>query len=378
MTVEPWFIVAMVLSLAGYCLYLAGLRRHLVEPSRASWLIWAVATGVEAATYLAVNPGKPQGLVFIFSAVACIIITLAMWQRSRWTRPSPTEAICMAASLAAVVLWLPLQETFWAHMLVVAAVPLGFWPTWASVVEDRARERSPAWGLWTLGDLATLVVAVRTHGLGIGGYAYILVELTCHASVWVMVGLDTIDPRQALSVRSRGQKLLDAYVPANPFTIGTTHLGKAVFAARAFAEGEELTRFSGRRVAASRVPRALNGARDRFLQIARDRYMGPSGRIDDLINHSCAPNAGLRFEREGVVLVALTPIAPNEEICWDYSTTLDDPDWSMECRCGTATCRGTIGAFATLPVERQIWYRLRGVVAPYLVETVEPGRERAA
>ena len=28
MTVEPWFIVAMVLSLAGYGIYLAGLRRH--------------------------------------------------------------------------------------------------------------------------------------------------------------------------------------------------------------------------------------------------------------------------------------------------------------------------------------------------------------
>ncbi|AXJ96103.1 MULTISPECIES: SET domain-containing protein [unclassified Sphingomonas] len=379
MSVEPWFLVAMMLSLAGYGIYLAGLRRHLVEPSRASWLIWAVATGIEAATYLAVNPGKPQGLVFAFSAISCIVVTLAMWRRSRWTRPSTTETVCMAASLAAIILWLPLKETFWAHMLVVAAVPLGFWPTWASVWEDRARERSPAWGLWTLGDLAALFVAVRSHGFGVGEYAYILVELLCHASVWAMVGLSTISPLRALDMRRGGRRILDAYVPANPFAVRETHLGKAVFAMQGFAAGETMLRFSGPTVPATRVPGRLSGAADRFLQIARDRYMGPSGRIDDLINHSCAPNAGLRFTDDGVFLVALATIESGEEVAWDYSTTLADGDWSMACACGAPGCRGRIGPFADLPEATQRRYRALGIVAPYLDEMGSAGRaERAA
>ena len=243
MTVEPWFIVAMVLSLSGYAIYLAGLRRHLLEPSRASWLIWTVATG--AATYVAVNPGEPQGIVFIVSALACIVVTLAMWRRSRWTRPSSTETICMAASLAAIILWLPLQETFWAHMLVVAAVPLGFWPTWASVWEDRARERSPAWGLWTLGDMATLLVTMRSPGSGVGEYGYVVVELLCHASVWFMVGLATLNPIRSFGRREGKLRVLDAYLPANPFAVGETHIGKAVFAAQGFAQAETIVRFSG-------------------------------------------------------------------------------------------------------------------------------------
>jgi hypothetical protein len=366
MTVEPWFIVAMMLSLSGYGIYLAGLRRHLVEPSRASWLIWAVATGVEAATYAAVNPGEMQGLIFAVSAMACLVITLAMWRRSRWTRPSPTETTCMAASLAAVILWLPLKETFWAHMLVVAAVPLGFWPTWVSVWEDRGRERSPAWGLWTLGDLATLIVATRSAGSGIGEYAYVMVELLCHASVWFMVGLATINPLRSFGRREGGLRVLDAYLPANPFAVGETHLGKAVFAAEGFAEGQTIVRFSGRTIPASRLPRGLSGAADRFLQIARDRYMGPSGRIDDLINHSCSPNAGLRFTDSGVFLIALRGIVPGEEIAWDYSTTLADRDWSMVCACGSPDCRGVVRAFALLPAEAQARYRTLDVVAPYL------------
>ena len=63
----------------------------------------------------------------------------------------------MAAALAATLLWLVFSEAFWPHMLVVAAVPISFWPTLRSVLEDARRERSPAWGLWTLGDLATLL-----------------------------------------------------------------------------------------------------------------------------------------------------------------------------------------------------------------------------
>ena len=368
MTVEPWFIAAMTLSVSGYAIYLAGLRRHLLEPSRASWLIWTVATGVEAATYVAVNPGEAQGIVFIVSAMACIVVTLAMWRRSRWSRPSSTETVCMGASLAAIVLWLPLQETFWAHMLVVAAVPLGFWPTWTSVWADRARERSPAWGLWTLGDLATLMVTIRSPGSGVGEYAYVLVELLCHASVWLMVGLATLNPARSFGRREGKLRVLDAYLPANPFAVAQTHIGKAVFAAQGFAQAEAIVRFSGPIVPAARLPHRLSGASDRHLQIDRDRYMGPSGRIDDLINHSCTPNAGLRFTRDGVVLVALRAIAPGEEIAWDYSTTLADRDWSMQCACGSPECRGVIRAFALLPAEVQDRYRAMGIVAPYLEE----------
>lgn len=374
-----WFTTAMLLGLVGYGVYLVGLTRHLVEPNRASWLIWSTATAVEAATYAAVNPGAAQGWIFGMAAIACIVVTLAMWRRSRWRAPAPGESVCMAACLASIALWLIFRQAFWAHMLVVAAVPVSFWPTWQSVWVDRARERSPAWGLWTLGDLATLMVATRQPGAPVGEYAYIYVELLCHASVWFMVGLATINPWRSLGVRRGGLFVLDAYRPAvNLFAVGETHLGKTVYAAQGFAEGERIVRFSGPRVRASRLPTALQGAADRFVQVSADRYIGPSGRIDDLINHSCSPNAGVRFDGEQVDLVALRAIAPGEEIAWDYSTTLSDVDWRMPCECRSAECRGMIGSFATLPLERQRWFVERGLVAPYLVEGEVRTVERAA
>ena len=367
MAIDPWFPIAIVCSLAGYGSYLAGLRRQLVQPNRASWLIWTAATAVEAATYAAVNPAALQGWVFALSTLACLVVTIGIWRRSVWSAPSRGEVACTAACLAALLVWIVSRNAFWAHMLVVAAVPVSFWPTWQSVMEDRTRERSPAWGLWTIGDLATLLVATRNGDQHAGEYVYILVELLCHASVWFMVGLATINPLRSLGFRDGRFYVLDAYAPtANLFAVGETHLGKAVYAAQGFAEGDEIIRFTGRRFRADRVPSLMRGSSDRFVQVTPEHYMGPSGRIDDLINHSCSPNAGLRFGGTSVVLVATRDIAPGEEIAWDYSTTLAESNWHMICQCRSPECRRVIGNFDTLDPAAQEFFRARNLVAPYL------------
>lgn len=379
MAIDPWFFIAIVCSLAGYASYLVGLRRHLVQPNRASWLIWSAATAVEAGTYVAVNPGALQGWVFACSTVACLALTIGIWRRSSWSAPSRGELLCTAACLAALLLWIGSHNALWAHMLVVAAVPVSFWPTWQSVAQDRARERSPAWGLWAIGDLATLLVATRHGDQHASEYAYILVELLCHASVWFMVGLATINPLRSLGIRNGQLFVLDGYAPAaSVFSVGETHLGKAVFAAQGFAEGDEIVRFTGRRFRADRVPSAMRGSSDRFVQVTPDHVMGPSGRIDDWINHSCAPNAGLRFGPAGVVLVAVRAIAAGEEIAWDYSTTLAESNWHMICQCRSPECRRVIGNFATLSPERQEWFRARNLVAPYLRRRDTTSHDRAA
>jgi uncharacterized protein len=56
------------------------------------------------------------------------------------------------------------------------------------------------------------------------------------------------------------------------------------------------------------------------------------------INHSCEPNVGFAGN---IVLVAMRDISPGEELTTDYAL-FDDYDGSMECQCGTPSCRGTI------------------------------------
>ncbi len=366
-TIGLWFILAVGFSFAGYAIYLAGLRREIVRPNRASWLIWSAATAMEAVTYAALNPGLAQGWIFAVSALACIAVVIGIWRRSTWAKPTTVELLCITASLSALAIWLIFRNALWAHLLVVAAVPISFWPTWASVWQDRSRERSPAWGLWTFGDLATLLVAIRGPQVGVDELLYIVIELLCHASVWFMIGLATINPLRSFGIRRGGLLVLDRYRPVrNLFRVDENHLGKAVFAARAFAEGDTLMEFTGRRFRSDEIPRFAHGSIDRYVQVAPDRYMGPSGRIDDFVNHSCDPNAGLRFDDDRVFLIAIRAIAPGEEISWDYSTTLAESNWHMICGCRSAECRRVVANFESLPEERQEYYRARNLVAPYL------------
>jgi hypothetical protein len=102
------------------------------------------------------------------------------------------------------------------------------------------------------------------------------------------------------------------------------------------------------------------------LQIGPDLYIGESGGPDDFFNHSCEPNAGIRIEGSRADLFAIRDIATGEEICFDYSTTLDEDDFTMPCHCGTPSCRKLIRDGKYLPED--IWQRyLRlGILPEYV------------
>ncbi len=151
----------------------------------------------------------------------------------------------------------------------------------------------------------------------------------------------------------------------NNFAIGETHLGKSVFAARSFKKGDVITPFTGERIHKSKIPKSYRGERDRYMQIDKEYYLGPSGEIDDLINHSCSPNAGIKFTKAGILLVAITDIETGEEITWDYSTTMFDNSWKMKCDCRKPECRKIIGDFMLLDRKTQEKYLKLGVLPQY-------------
>jgi SET domain len=365
--IEFWLLAAMALNIVGYGLYWLGIRRQLVKPNRSSWLIWSAVTTVEALTYQALNQGMAQNIIFFVAAASCLCITLAIWRQSAWQRPSDAELVCIAIATASLIIWFGFQSSFWAHVVVVAAVPVSFLPTWISAWQDHRRELSPGWGLWTLADFSTLMVILSssdTHGADL---PYIMVELACHASVWLMIGLSSINPLRLLQApvgdflfRKTDER------KRRPFRVGESNLGKAVFATQAFPAEAILMEFTGPRYHASEIHSDKKGAGDRFVQIDLDHYMGPSGGLDDLINHSCSPNAGLRFTPDGVFLVAIRAIQMGEEICWDYSTTLSNTTFYMHCHCGTPQCRSVIGDFVFLEPELKQRYRNLNMVPAYL------------
>jgi len=94
------------------------------------------------------------------------------------------------------------------------------------------------------------------------------------------------------------------------------------------------------------------------IQIAEDLFMAPTNaeaRHGSMLytNHSCEPNIGIQGQ---IVIVAMRDIEAGEELTHDWATN-DDSDYEMTCRCGAASCRGTITGKDWMKPELQAKYR---------------------
>lgn len=156
--------------------------------------------------------------------------------------------------------------------------------------------------------------------------------------------------------------------------IRNTGKGKAVFAGRDIKAGEFICEFTGPLCSMEEYLKLHDPANNHYLQIDDDRFMGPSGSADDLINHSCNPNGGLVYRDGAVKYIAIRDIREGEELSFDYSTTMDEDGWEMDCLCGDPACRKKVRDFKHLPAEIQEKYIKLGVVMPYIVKKVRPSR----
>ena len=150
--------------------------------------------------------------------------------------------------------------------------------------------------------------------------------------------------------------------------------GLGIFAAKAFKAGDPIVvdedgdYYKGAITEAEAVAAGFDLSVHCF-QIDIDRYLLPHGSIDDLINHSCEPNAGIILTALGYRLVAIRDILPGQQITYDYSTYISNPREQLTCSCGSGHCRGTIGPFADLPAYQQAYYLSRGVVGGFAART---------
>ena len=145
----------------------------------------------------------------------------------------------------------------------------------------------------------------------------------------------------------------------NEVALGISRFGIGVIALRKFSRGEHILNFEGTRLTFDQAV-ALGDLQCYAMQMTESTYidLGSPGRF---VNHSCSPNAGVSGKR----LVAITAIMAGEEIFFDYSTTMDEDFWQMQCRCESADCRHVIGDFKSLKQDTRDRYIEIGVVPSF-------------
>ena len=130
--------------------------------------------------------------------------------------------------------------------------------------------------------------------------------------------------------------------------------GKGVFALARIAKGERIIEYAGEVItwkeALRRHPHDPRNPDHTFYFHIDDRRVIDGkfgGNAAKWINHACNPNCEAD-EADGRVFVkALRSIRPGEELNYDYGLILEGRHTAkikkqFECRCGVATCRGTM------------------------------------
>jgi uncharacterized protein len=82
-------------------------------------------------------------------------------------------------------------------------------------------------------------------------------------------------------------------------------------------------------------------------------------------NHSCHPNCAINGE---LFFYTIKEIKKGEELVWDYSTSMLERHWQMNCSCGYPGCRKIIKDFDLLPEMVQQHYIKIQIVMPFILE----------
>ena len=130
--------------------------------------------------------------------------------------------------------------------------------------------------------------------------------------------------------------------------------GNGVFAAKPIAKNERLIEYQGERLpsheADARHMRLENESAHTFLFSVNEEITIDAtfkGNLAKWINHSCGPNCEAVEEDGRIFIESVKPIAPGEEITYDYRFILEERHTPankrrFQCICGSKECRGTM------------------------------------
>ena len=130
--------------------------------------------------------------------------------------------------------------------------------------------------------------------------------------------------------------------------------GNGMFAARKIPAGTRVIEYEGKRITDKQAEKRFgldpeNPHHTFFFSLENGKLIdgGDEGNDARWINHSCEPNCEAEEVKGRVFIQTLRDITRGEELNYDYGLVIDDKltkalKQAYECRCGSASCRGTM------------------------------------
>jgi len=133
--------------------------------------------------------------------------------------------------------------------------------------------------------------------------------------------------------------------------------GHGAFALQLIPAGRRVAEYLGERISTEEADRRYEdsgrAAHPHVLLFIVDKHTvidaGVGGNEARFINHSCDPNCRVVVQKKRIFIDAVHDIPAGAEITYDYNLQREgdddaDTDRRFACRCGAATCRGTMMA----------------------------------
>jgi len=121
------------------------------------------------------------------------------------------------------------------------------------------------------------------------------------------------------------------------FRVGRSRTGLGLFAVRPIAKREYIVTYSGKWIPTEEARRRERLGNPKYLFEVNGRWTidgSPRRNLGRYVNHSCEPNAEPVLRKGKMLLVALHPIAPGDEITFDYGADYFDYYFKKAgCRC---------------------------------------------
>lgn len=146
--------------------------------------------------------------------------------------------------------------------------------------------------------------------------------------------------------------------------------GKGLFTTISIPSGMTILRFDGTQIQRKDIPDFSGKDASNLLQIGTTLYLNLKQLPAFFGNHSCKPNCRVIISVNKAFLSAIMPIAPGDELTYDYSTTSTETidTWSMECNCSLFGCRKVITGAKSIPEEQRKRYTDSKMFPDYVLD----------
>jgi hypothetical protein len=356
-------LIAAVLQVAGYVIYIRNFRRDVIKPNAASFFMFAYGTSL--LTFLEWKSGASLALLALpFACAALGIVVALMCLRAGATEPIDRfEAHAFWTDIWLTIFYMGLAlglgdaEAFVVPFLIVTNLSaiVCFVPILRSTWHSPERELPGPWIVWTAAYAMLAFVTILSDGLANPVLLlYPLLNMALHLAMLFLTLRKPIS-RVAFSLSQNALRISKSDIN-----------GFGLFAHRNFTANHPVCQLKGS------LKRRPNRSLPNWIGIGPGLWIDPDLPLQ-YINHSCSANVAFGRNRR---LYALREIAVGEEITLDYSTTEADPNWSMACSCRAENCRKTLFAIQysyqgecpppASPLMQRIWYKRRLASSPHV------------